>query len=112
MKGYATAHLHNPSTHDDVLDYLERIQGTLEPYEGRFLAHGPQVEVLEGDWPGTVVVIEFPSLAAARSWYESPAYQEILHLRTDHIEGSAILYEGVRDGHDPAKMAAAIREAR
>ncbi|WP_433607716.1 DUF1330 domain-containing protein [Dactylosporangium sp. CA-139114] len=112
MNGYAMAHLHGHSSHDDVLEYLERIQGTLDPFGGRFLVHGPPVEVREGEWPGTVVIIEFPTLDAARSWYDSPAYQEILHLRTDHIAGSAILFEGVRDGHDPAKMAAAIRAAR
>ncbi|MER7283264.1 DUF1330 domain-containing protein [Dactylosporangium sp. NPDC000244] len=112
MNGYALAHLHSQSSHDDVLEYLERIQGTLDPFGGRFLVHGPPVEVREGEWPGTVVIIEFPSLDAARSWYDSPAYQAIRHLRTDHIAGSAILFEGVRDGHDPAKMAAAIRAAR
>ncbi|GAA3292913.1 MULTISPECIES: DUF1330 domain-containing protein [Dactylosporangium] len=112
MKGYALAHLYNRSTHDDVLDYLERIQGTLEPFEGRFLAHGPQVQVLEGEWPGTVVIIEFPDSDRARAWYTSDAYQAILRQRTDHIEGSAVIFDGVRDGHDPAKMAAAIRDAR
>jgi uncharacterized protein (DUF1330 family) len=112
MNGYALAHLTGFSAHDDVLTYLEQIQATIDAYEGRFLAHGPQVEIREGDWPGTVVVIEFPSLDAARDWYESPAYQKILHLRTDHIPGSAILFEGVREGHDPAKMAAALRSAR
>ena len=33
-------------------------------------------------------------------------------LRTDHIDGSAILFDGVRPDHDPAKMAAAIRANR
>ncbi|MFF5233111.1 DUF1330 domain-containing protein [Dactylosporangium sp. NPDC000521] len=109
MTAYALAHLHTPTTNEDVLTYLERIQGTLDPFGGTFIVHGPDVEVREGDWPGTVVIIAFPSLDAARSWYDSPAYQEILPLRTDHIAGSAILFDGVRPGHDPAKMAAAIR---
>jgi uncharacterized protein (DUF1330 family) len=112
MTAYALAHLHTPSTHDDVLLYLERIQDTLKPFSGEFIVHGPEVEVMEGEWPGTVVIIAFPDLETARSWYNSPAYQEILPLRTDHIAGSAILFEGVRPGHDPAKMAAAIREHR
>jgi uncharacterized protein (DUF1330 family) len=111
-KAYALAHLHNPSAHPEVLEYLERIQGTLDPYQGRFLVHGPQVEVREGEWPGTLVIIEFPSADLARQWYESPGYQEILPLRTNNITGSAILVEGVRPDHDPAKMAAAMREAQ
>jgi uncharacterized protein (DUF1330 family) len=112
MTAYALAHLRTPSTNDDVLLYLERIQATLDPFGGRFIAHGPEVEVREGEWAGTVVIIAFPDLDAVRAWYDSPAYQEILPLRTDHIDGSAILFEGVRPGHDPAKMAAAIRAHR
>jgi uncharacterized protein (DUF1330 family) len=102
MTAYALAHLHANSTHDDVLRYLEEIQATLDPFGGRFIVHGPEVEVLEGEWPGTVVILEFPDLGAARGWYDSPAYQAILHLRTDHIPGSAILFDGVRPGHDAA----------
>ncbi|MET7419509.1 DUF1330 domain-containing protein [Dactylosporangium sp. NPDC005555] len=109
MTAYALAHLHTPTINEDVLVYLERIQATLDPFGGTFLAHGPDVEVREGDWPGSLVIIAFPDLGAARDWYDSPAYQEILHLRTDHIAGSAILFDGVRPGHDPARMAAAIR---
>ncbi len=108
-KAYAIAHLRTPNAHPEVLEYLERIQATLDPFEGRFLVHGPQVEVIEGEWPGSLVVIEFPSADLARRWYESPAYQEILPLRTNHIEGSAILVEGVRPDHDPAKLAEAMR---
>ena len=109
MTAYALAHLHTPTMNEEVLTYLERIQATLDPFGGTFIAHGPDVEVREGDWPGTVVIIAFPSLDAARSWYDSPAYQEILPLRTNHIAGSAILFDGVRPGHDPGRMAAAIR---
>jgi uncharacterized protein (DUF1330 family) len=110
-KAYAVAHLRTPNAHPDVLEYLERIQATLEPFEGRFLVHGPQVEVIEGEWPGSIVIIEFPSPDQARQWYASPGYQAILPLRTDHIEGSAILAEGVRPNHDPARMAEAMRNA-
>jgi len=112
MTAYALAHLRTPSTDDDVLEYLERIQATLEPFGGEFVVHGPEVEVIEGTWPGTLVIIAFPTREAARDWYDSPAYRAILPLRTTHIEGSAILFDGVRPGHDPAKMAAAIRSQR
>ena len=49
MTAFALAHLHTSSTHDDVLTYLERIQATLEPFDGRFVAHGPEVEVIDAD---------------------------------------------------------------
>ncbi|NRQ37697.1 DUF1330 domain-containing protein [Nonomuraea sp. NN258] len=111
MTAYAIAHLKTPALHPDVLEYMERIQATLDPFQGRFLVHGPQVDVREGQWPGTVVVIEFPDLARARGWYDSPEYQEILPLRTRHIDGVAVLVEGVAPDHDAAAFAAALRQS-
>jgi uncharacterized protein (DUF1330 family) len=109
MSAYALAHLHDPDPHPEVLDYIERIQATLDPFEGRFVVHGAEVEVLEGDWPGTIVIIEFPDVDRARAWYASPAYQEILHLRADHIDGDVILVRGVGPDYDPSATAAKMR---
>jgi uncharacterized protein (DUF1330 family) len=110
MTAYALAHLHNPNPHPEVIDYIERIQVTLDPYGGRFIVHGPEVvDVREGEWPGTVVIIEFPGIDHARGWYTSPAYQQILHLRTDHIDGVALLVDGVPPGYDPVATAAKLR---
>lgn len=109
MPAYALAHLRNPRPHPEVIEYIERIQATLEPYGGRLLVHGPTVEVAEGDWPGTIVTIEFPGLDEARNWYASPAYQEILPLRTRNIDGTAIVFEGVGGDYDPAGKAAEMR---
>ena len=110
MPAYALAHLRSPQINEEVLEYLERIQATLDPHQGRFLVHGADVDVKEGPWPGTVVVIEFPTLGRAQAWYGSPAYQAILPLRTDNIDGSAVIVEGVAPGYDPARTAAALRQ--
>ncbi len=90
MSAYALAHLRKVQPHHEILDYLDKIQATLRPFAGKFLVHGGKWNVREGTWPGQVVLIEFPSLAAARSWYESAPYQEILPLRTRHIEADVI----------------------
>ena len=111
MTAYAIAHLRTPQINDDVLEYIERIQSTLDPHGGRFLVHGAEVDVKEGPWPGTIVVIGFPDLDAAQAWYTSPAYQEILPLRTDHIDASAVIVDGVADGYDPVDTAARLRAA-
>ncbi len=108
---YALAHLRTPRINDDVLDYLERIQSTLDPFDGRFLVHGADVEVKEGEWPGTLVVLQFPDLAAARAWYDSSAYQAILPLRVSNIEGDAIIVQGVEPDYDAAATAAMFRQA-
>ncbi|SIM85692.1 DUF1330 domain-containing protein [Micromonospora cremea] len=111
MTAYALAHLRKAPIHADVLEYLERIQATLAPFEGRFLVHGGTIDVLEGDWPGDLVIIEFPDLGKARSWYHSSTYQEIKPLRTRHLAGEVILVEGVETDHSSSQMAAELRQA-
>ncbi|MCO8270453.1 DUF1330 domain-containing protein [Actinoplanes sp. TRM 88003] len=111
MTAYALAHLRTPSTHDDIFVYIEQIQDTMDPYGGKFLSHGPEVEVMEGEWPGTVVLLEFPDLQKARAWYASDAYQRILPLRTRHIEGDTLIFAGVGPDYDSRATAALLRAA-
>ncbi|MFG2753124.1 DUF1330 domain-containing protein [Streptomyces xanthophaeus] len=111
MTAYAIAHIRPETMNEDVLRYIEEIQATLEPFGGRFLVHGAEVEVLEGPFPGTVVMVGFPDIEQARAWYASPAYQELLPLRTDHIAGTLVLVEGVPADYDARKTAAHLRAA-
>ncbi|MGI5349196.1 DUF1330 domain-containing protein [Streptomyces sp. CA-250714] len=111
MTAYGVARLTNREVHTDLITYVERIQATLDPYQGRFLVHGGDPEVLEGSWSGGVVIIEFPDRQAAHDWYASPAYQELIPLRTAHIDGDIVIAQGVGDDYDPASMAAAFRSA-
>lgn len=99
MKAYAVGHFETVDFNAEIVEYLQRIVGTLEPFEGRFLIHGGDLQVLEHEWRGNLVVIEFPDLAAARAWYESPAYQEILPLRTKNSQGRVALATGVGEGY-------------
>ena len=105
MTAYAIAHLWDVDQNAEVLEYMRRIDATFEPYRGRFLVHGTEPQVLEGELPGHVVVIGFPDLGAARAWYDSPAYQEILPLRTRNADGVTLLVDGVPDGYRAASFA-------
>jgi uncharacterized protein (DUF1330 family) len=111
VTAYAIARLQEAAPHAEIAAYMERITGTMAPYGGRFLVHGARHEVKEGDWPGHVVVIGFPSLARAREWWDSAAYREIAPLRSRHIEGDVILVPGVAEDYDPAATARAVRDA-
>jgi len=91
MSAYALAHLREIDLQPDVLECLERIQATLDSFSGRFIVHGGTVDVREGTSPGNLVVIKFPSLAEARSWYDSAAYQAILLLRMRHPTNAGIV---------------------
>lgn len=52
-------------------------------------------ETLEGAAAEGVVVLSFPSMAAARAWYESPAYVEAKAHRFQGADYRVILVEGV-----------------
>ena len=111
MTAYAIAHLQEAAPHPEIAEYIERIPATFEPYGGRFLVHAAKHEVVEGGWPGHVVVIAFPGMTEARAWWDSPEYQEIAPLRARHIESDIVLVPGVPEGYDPAGTAKAMREA-
>lgn len=99
MSAYAVGHLRHVAMGPAIAEYLERIEDTLPPFGGRFLVHGAEVEVIEGAWPGHLIIVEFPDLASVHAWYASPAYQAILRLRTDNSEGDVVIVDGVRAGY-------------
>src|SRR5918992_2035988 len=68
--------------------YKAASPGAIAAGGGRFLVRGGELDVLEGDWrPSRLVVLEFEDLAAARRWYESERYRQARELR----EGAATL---------------------
>jgi uncharacterized protein (DUF1330 family) len=106
---YAVGLLRTTTVDHGIETYLARIDATLAPFGGRFLVHGGAVEALEGQWTSDLVVIRFPDMAAARAWYHSPAYREILPLRTRRVKGAVALVEGVAEGHRAGDILDALR---
>jgi len=53
---------------------------------------------VEGTCPDGVVIIEFPSVEAAKAWYHSPAYQACVGERLAATEGRAVIVEGLPPG--------------
>ena len=75
--------------------YTELVPATIALYGGRFLARGGAAEVLEGEWPQLRrVIIEFPSMEAARAWWDSPEYAKPKSMRRANSKGRLILLEG------------------
>lgn len=99
MPAYAVGILHETHLNDDIRSYLDRIDLTLQPYEGRFIIHGGPYLWMEGEPAGDLIVIEFPSLELASNWYDSPAYREIKRLRTNNSVGTVFLVQGVPPDH-------------
>lgn len=99
MAAYGVAILNEVDMGPAIVEYLEKIDATLVPFNGHFIVHGGQPEMLEGKSPGTLVVIEFPDLAAAHQWYRSAAYQAILPLRAGNSDSNIFIIEGVGSDH-------------
>jgi uncharacterized protein (DUF1330 family) len=101
-KGYFIADMLAGAPNEEVLRYRDQVMATLTPFGGRFLSRGGAWQQVEGNPIGETakrrfVMLEFPSVAKARAWYDSPAYQAILPLRLRNMDGSAVIIEGVPD---------------
>lgn len=100
MTTYALAHLRTITMGPDIIAYLEAIDATMAPFGGKFVLHGDgNKRVLEGNFSGDVIMLSFPTRLAAENWYESPAYQAILPLRTMNSAGDVLLIDGVDEDH-------------
>ena len=77
-------------------EYRKMVPASLEPYGGRFIVRGGQIETLEGDWqPRRLVVIQFDSLERARAWWASEEYREAKDLRLKTATTNLLAVEGV-----------------
>ncbi|KGI78255.1 DUF1330 domain-containing protein [Oleiagrimonas soli] len=112
MKTYLINHLRIPGDvpNSDGLSYLEQVEATVAPHGGKWLAQGA-VDVIEGAWPGSVVLMEFPSREAAMAWYHSPEYQAILPLRINNAISDIVLIDQMPEDFTIKGFASEVRRA-
>jgi uncharacterized protein (DUF1330 family) len=85
---------------DDPEEYQKYLEGFLPIFEkhgGELLATSRhQSAVIEGEWayPHTVIM-KFPSMEAARSWYDDPAYTALATHRHRSAQTNLVLVEGI-----------------
>jgi uncharacterized protein (DUF1330 family) len=76
--------------------YREAVPATIAKYGGKYLARGGAATAVEGTGsPKRVVLLEFPTLAQARTWLESPEYQPLIDIRQRTAKSDIWLIEGV-----------------
>jgi uncharacterized protein (DUF1330 family) len=81
MKGYLVGNLEVTNA-DAYREYREKAEVIVRQYGGRYLVRGGKIDQIEGEQKvGRLVVLEFPSLAAAELFYRSDEYQKIIPLR-------------------------------
>ena len=69
--------------------YENRFREVLVPFAGEILAVEDAARVVEGTWPSErTVILRFPSEDAAKRWYDSEPYQELVRLRADIAEAA------------------------
>ena len=77
-------------------DYKKLSPATVAQYGGRFLARGGHLEAIEGTWlPKRLVILEFPSVAQAKAWVNSPEYAPARRVRQQASRSNIIVVEGV-----------------
>ncbi len=78
-------------------DYLAATPSIIRKFRGRFIARGGATVTLEGPVESRrIVLIEFPELADAKAFYDSPEYSEVRKLRQSAAVAEFIAVDGVR----------------
>jgi len=84
----------------DPVRYAEYIKATppvIAKFGGRFIARGGERITLEGpEVTERMVIIEFPSVAAAQDFYNSPEYAKAKALREGAAEAQFVVVDGVQ----------------
>ena len=75
--------------------YGPKARASIAGREARVIVANGALTPVEGAPPDGVVIIEFPSVEAARAWYESPEYQAVVGERLAATEGRAVIVEGL-----------------
>jgi uncharacterized protein (DUF1330 family) len=100
MTAYLIVYRETPVTDPDAIqEYSRRNRENAGESQAKFgtrplVVYG-RCEGLEGPAPDGVVVLQFPTMEAARGWYESPAYQEAIPFRQKAAQWRAVLVEGL-----------------
>jgi len=80
-----------------LAEYRRLAQESIARHGGRYLARGGEILPVEGGWtPRQIVIVEFPTMEAAKGWYGSPDYAKALEVRhRGALERRLIFVDGV-----------------
>jgi len=77
---------------DALAEYARLVAPVVAAHGGRYVFLGAPTEVLEGASPLVFpVMIEFPTLEAAKEWYDSPEYAPLKAMRHAATRSSGVL---------------------
>ena len=74
--------------------YIEAASPLVTQYGGRVIVYNANVKAIEGSSRSVIAIAEFPSLAEAERYYNSPEYTAARQFFTNSTEGFRIITEG------------------
>lgn len=75
--------------------YDEKAGPSLAGHPAKVLAAYGAIDAPEGAPSEGVVLLEFPTMAAAKAWYDGPAYREARRLRFQAADYRVLFFEGL-----------------
>jgi uncharacterized protein (DUF1330 family) len=75
--------------------YNQQVRATTTGYEMKILAAYEPHEDVEGAPTEGTIILEFPTMEAAKAWYDSPAYREVRLHRFEGAIYRATLVQGI-----------------
>ena len=94
MPAYVIVHVESVTDPERIGQYRKIGGPTLKASGAEVIAINRPFEVLEGPTPQAMVVLRFPTMEAARTWYHSPTYQEALQHRLAGAHCRAVIVDG------------------
>lgn len=87
--------------------YRSLAAASIAHFGGRYLIRGGNVTAVEGAWPADqrLIVVEFPTMARALEWYESPEYAKALAIRGQALRRRLVFVEGPESSDSGRKAA-------
>jgi len=81
---------------DEYEIYKQQAKPIAEKYGGIYRVRGGDLDIIESDlWsPTRVVIIEFPDMASARAFINSPEYAPVKKIRQANAKATLLLVDG------------------
>lgn len=80
-------------------EYRAKAAPTVMAHGGRYVVRGGAQHHLEPGWDlHRTVLLEFPSVEAAKTWYGSPEYRKVLPIRLRSSRSRLVILEGLAPG--------------
>jgi uncharacterized protein (DUF1330 family) len=85
--------IHNRKVYET---YKAKAKPIAEKFGGVYRARGGELDIMEADlWtPIRIVIIEFPDMASARAFVNSPEYQPVAKIRHANATCTAFIIDG------------------